>query len=81
MPVDPLVVFKNEKYQDIRVWLVSYKDFFDANPWLWGNEGKQVFYALSKMDGSAVAPFALTYRKKITGTLGFVKVEGYEFRE
>ena len=61
------------------MWLVACTNFFDANPWLWGSEPKRVRYALSKMDGPAVAPFALTYQKKMTGTMGFVKVEGYEF--
>lgn len=79
VPVEPPPVFKNEGYQDIRIWLVACTDFFNANPWLWGNNGKRVCYALSKMDGPAVAPFTLTYRKKMTSTLGFVKEEGYKF--
>ena len=54
-------------------------DFFDANPWLWGSQSKRVRYVLSRMDGPAVASFALTYRKKMMGTLELVKAEGYEF--
>ena len=79
VPVEPPPTFKNDGHQDVQMWLVACTDFFEANPWLWGSEPKRVRYALSKMDGPAVAPFALTYRKKMTRTMGFVKVEGYEF--
>ena len=63
VPVEPPLVFKNEGHQDIGIWLVCCTDYFDANPWLWGSDVKRVRYALSKMDGPAVAPFAQTYRK------------------
>ena len=33
VPVEPPPVFKNEGHQDIRIWLVSCTDYFDANPW------------------------------------------------
>jgi hypothetical protein len=31
------------------------------------------------MDGAEVAPFALTYRRQMTGELGYTRQEGYEF--
>ena len=31
------------------------------------------------MDGKEVAPFAITYRKQMTGELGYTKQPGYEF--
>jgi len=31
------------------------------------------------MDGKEVAPFALTYRRQITGEIGYSRQEGYEF--
>jgi len=31
------------------------------------------------MDGKAVAPFALTYRRQMTGEIGYTRQEGYEF--
>src|SRR6195952_74454 len=33
------------------------------------------------MEGEDVSAFALTYRKKMTGELGYLKVEGYEYWE
>ena len=33
------------------------------------------------MEGDNVSAFALTYRKKMTGELGHLKVEGYEYWE
>ena len=76
---EPSVVFRNERYQDIRLWLISCTDFFDRNKWQWTNESHRVCYALSKMDGPEVTPFALTYRQKMIGELGFVKEESYRF--
>ena len=77
---EPPVVVRNERHQDIRLWLISCTDFFDRNKWQWTNESHRVRYALSKMDGPEVAPFALIYRQKMTGELGFVKEESYRFR-
>jgi len=31
------------------------------------------------MDGKEVAPFALTYRRQMTGEIGYTRQEGYEF--
>jgi len=31
------------------------------------------------MDGKEVVPFALTYRRQITGEIGYTRQEGYEF--
>jgi len=31
------------------------------------------------MDGKEVAPFALTYRRQMTGAIGYTRQEGYEF--
>jgi len=31
------------------------------------------------MDGKEVAPFALTYRRQMTGEIGYMRQEGYEF--
>src|SRR6201996_9746488 len=33
------------------------------------------------MEGDDVSAFALTYQKKMTGELGYLKVEGYEYWE
>jgi len=31
------------------------------------------------MDGKEVAPFVLTYRRQMTGEIGYTRQEGYEF--
>jgi len=39
----------------------------------------KIIYTIGRMEGKEVAPFALAYRKQITGELGFQKQEGYEY--
>ena len=54
------------------------EDFFERNAWQWEEEEERIKYALSMMDGNAVTPFAITYRKKMTGEFGFPKHDGYD---
>jgi len=42
-------------------------------------EEDKIIYAIGRMEGKEVAPFALAYRKQMTGELGFQKQEGYEY--
>ena len=53
------------------------EDFFERNAWQWEEGKERIKYALSMMDGNAVTPFAITYRKKMTGEFGFPKHDGY----
>ena len=57
------------------------EDFFGRNAWQWDEEDERIKYALSMMEGSAVTPFALTYRKKMTGEFGFPRSDGYDLWE
>lgn len=41
----------------------------------------RIKYALGRMEGEDVSAFALTYLKKMTGELGHLKIEGYEYWE
>jgi len=34
-PSDPLWVFKNKSYQDIRIWLMAVQEYFERNSHLW----------------------------------------------
>ena len=54
------------------------EDFFERNAWQWEEEEERIKYALSMMDGNAVTPFVITYRKKMTGEFGFPKHDGYD---
>ena len=47
------------------------EDVFGINAWQWEEEDERIKYALSMIEGSAVTPFAITYRKKMTGEFGF----------
>jgi len=42
-------------------------------------EEDRILYAIRSMEGKEVAPFALSYRKQISGELGCQKREGYEY--
>jgi len=72
-------MFRNEKHQDIGMWLLACTDYFGRKSWQWENEAERIRYAISRMDGKEVAPFALTYRRPMTGEIGYTRQEGYEF--
>ena len=62
VPAEPPAMFRNEKQQDIRMWLMTCTDYFGQNSWQWEDEAQRIRYAISRMDAKEVAPFALTYR-------------------
>jgi len=61
VPAEPPAMFRNEKHQDIRMWLMTCTDYFGRNTWQWEDEAPRIRYAISGMDGKEVAQFALTY--------------------
>ena len=73
--------FKNHKHQNVKLWLLQWEDYFKRNPHQWGSDQDRIKHVLSRMEGDDVSAFALTYRKKMTGELGHLKVEGYEYWE
>jgi len=77
-PSDPPWVFKNKSHQDIRIWLMAVQDYFERNSHQWTMEIDQIKYAMGRMEGDDVAPFTDTYRKKMSGALGYSKEIGYE---
>ena len=79
VPAEPPAMFRNEKHQDIRMWLLTCTHYFGQNSWQWENEAQRIRYAISRMDRKEVAPFALTYRRQMTGEMGYRRQEGYEF--
>jgi len=79
VPAEPPALFRNEKHQDIRMWLLTFRDYFSLNSWEWQDEALRIRYAISRMEGKQVAPFALTYHQQMTGELGFTRKAGYEF--
>ena len=78
---DAPVPFKNHKHQNIKLWLLQCEDYFKRNPRQWLSDQDRIKYALGGMEGEDVSAFALTYRKKMTGELGHLKIEGYEYWE
>ena len=78
-PADPPFVYKYLDYQDVKVWLLACEDYVARNPTYWMKEEDKIIYAIGRMEGKEVAPFALAYRKQMTGELGFQKQEGYEY--
>ena len=74
----PLFKFANKPTQDVRVWIMAGEDFFGRNAWQWEEEDERIKYALSMMEGSALTPFAITYRKKMRGEFGFPRSDGYD---
>jgi len=79
VPAEPSAMFRNEKHQDIRMWLMTCTDYFGRNSRQWEDEAQRIRYGISRMDGKEVAPFALTYRRQMTGEIGYTRQEGYEF--
>jgi len=79
VPAEPPAMFRNENHQDIRMCLMTCTDYFGQNSWQWEDEAQRIRYAISRMDGKEVAPFALTYQRQMTGEIGYTRQEGYEF--
>ena len=77
-PTDPPWVFKNKPHQDIRIWLMAVQDYLERNSHQWTMEVDRIKYAMGRMEGDEVAPFTDTYRKKMSGALGYAKKIGYE---
>ena len=77
-PAQPPSGYEHAKHQDIWVLLTTCKDLFDRNPFQWQDEADRIKYALSKLKGSQVASFGMTYRNQMTGELGHTRQEGYE---
>jgi len=77
-PAQPQSEYEHAKHQDIQFWLTTCKAFFDRNPYQWQDEADRIKYALSKLRGSQVASFAMTYRNQMSGELGHMQQDGYE---
>jgi len=78
-PAEPPFIYKHLHYQDVKVWLLACEDYFARNPTYWMKEKDKIIYTIGRMEEKEVAPFALAYRKQMTGELGFQKQEGYEY--
>jgi len=76
---EPAAMFRNEKDQDIRMWRLTWTDYFVQKSWPWENEAQQIRYAISRIDGNKVAPFALTYQWQMTREIAYTRQEGQEF--
>jgi len=61
------------------MWLLTCTDYFGRKIWQWQDEAQRIRYAISRIEGTEVAPFALTYWRPMTGELGFIRQAGYEF--
>jgi len=60
VPAEPHALVKNEEYQDIRMWLLTCTDYFGRNSWQWQDVAQRIRYAISRIEGTRVAPFVLT---------------------
>jgi len=47
VPAEPHAMFRNEKHQDIRMWLMTCTDYFGRNSWQWEDEAQRIRYAIS----------------------------------
>ena len=77
-PAEPPNTFTNAGHEDIRFWITRCQDYFDRNKLQWREEGDRIKYALGKMQGPTVTPFAMAYRNQMTGELGYTKQEVYD---
>jgi len=57
---------------------MAVQDYFERNSHLWTIEVDRIKYALGRMEGDNVSPFTDTYRKKMSGALGYKKEISYE---
>jgi len=76
---DPTFIFKHLDYQDVKVCILACEAYFARNRLYWVKEEERFSYVRGRMEGKEVATFALSYRKQITGELGFQKQEGNKY--
>jgi len=76
---DAPLPFKNQKGQKVKLWLLQWEDYFKRNPHQWRSDHDRIKYGLGRSEGEDVSAFAFPYQKKMSGELGHLKIEGYEF--
>ena len=42
VPAEPPAMFRNVKHQDIRMWLLTWTDYFGRNSWQWDDEAQRI---------------------------------------
>jgi len=42
VPAQPSALFRNEKHQNIGMWLLTWTDYFSRNSWLWQEEAQRI---------------------------------------
>jgi len=57
---------------------MAVQDYFERNSHQWTREVDRIKYAMGRIEGDDVAPFTDTYRKKMSGALGYKKEIGYK---
>jgi len=77
-PPQPPSGYEQAKPQDIRFWLTSGQHYFSRNLCQWQDEADCIKYVLSKVKGSQVVSFAMTYRNQMTGELRPTRHLGYQ---
>jgi hypothetical protein len=77
-PTDSPWIYKHKDHQDIKIWLLVCRDFFERNEFMWDDQKARILYALGRMEGAEVSPIRDTYRKKMTGELGYDLEVGLE---
>ena len=60
-PAEQPNTFTNAGHEDIRFWITRCQDYFDRNKLQWREEGDRIKFALGKMQGATVTPFAIAY--------------------
>jgi len=55
------------------MWLFTCTDYCVPNSWQWQEEAHRIRYAISRMEGMELSQFALTYRRQMTGELGYTR--------
>jgi len=71
--------FKERKEQNVKLWSLQWEDYFKRNLNQWRSDQDQIKYARERMEGEDVSAFVFTNRNKMTGELGPLHIEGYEF--
>ena len=60
-PVVPPNTFTNACHEDVRSWSTRCQNYFNRSKLQWREEGDRIKFALGKMQGATVTPFAIAY--------------------
>ena len=73
-------MFKGDRTQDLRTWILACEDFFARNPQQWVQDRERIIYAIGRLEtGSKAYSFGAFYRRAMDGIHGIPRVATHKY--